>query len=57
MEIIRFLLSGKMNIRTFLLWVWAFIAGCLTLGILFQIYRAARSIADCAPQLVEMAIR
>lgn len=40
-----------MNIRVFLVWLYAVSAACLSMGILFQLYRAARALADMTPIL------
>lgn len=46
-----------MNFRVFLVWLYAVSVACLSLGILFQLYRAARALADMAPILATAAMK
>lgn len=57
MRILTYLLRTKMNFRVFLVWLYAVSAACLSLGILFQLYRAAKALADMAPILATAAMK
>ena len=52
MKILAYLLRAKMSVRLFLVWIFAVGSGALLLGILFQLYRAARAFADSVPALM-----
>jgi hypothetical protein len=57
MKILTYLLRTKMNFRVFLVWLYVASAACLSLGILFQLYRAAKALADMAPVLETAALK
>lgn len=57
MKILTYLLRTKMNFRVFLVWLYVASAACLSLGILFQLYRAAKALADMAPVLATAALK
>lgn len=52
MKILAYLLRSKMNFRLFVVWVFTVCAGALSLGILYQLYRAAKALADNVPAIV-----
>ena len=52
MKILAYLLREKMNFRLLVVWIFAVCAGALSLGILYQLYRAAKALADNVPAIL-----
>lgn len=57
MRILTYLLSAKMNLRLFLVWLFGFCSAAFLIGILFQLYRAAKAFADGLPLILSSLSR